>query len=453
VGLPAPGPASNWVHSIFLGAALLFAAAVVFAEPERRRLAVVLLAAGLTGLVLAFEGPPGAWLRSLPPLDRFRYPSKYLALTMFAVAVLAGLGSDALRFRRVGKIATAAGILALVLAALAPDPIVRIAGALAAAALLLSGLVSSESLRATMQGVAVVALAASLAQAGRPLFAFAPEAEIRRVATSTPALRRVGGRILTPPMGELARWALREDTYDAGTVSRQRAVLLGYTNLLAGIPTLRTPAPLPTAFADDASRAVDAVEVPRGPAGAAGARALWTPFPPPQMGSSKKGDAFLAPIEPWRPRISYTARTSVEPDAAKARALSLSGQSDYRRQIWLDRAGPAPARGQPQALFVASLVEDAPERVVVAVQNGSPGYVVLADAWYPGWRAEADGKPLQISRADGMFRAVYLEAGSHRLVFTYRPLSVLLGGAISVLALAGIVALAAPRRPRPGRAT
>jgi hypothetical protein len=452
-GLPSARPASDWAHSIFLTTAVLFAAAAAFFEKERRPLLLVLAVAALAGLLLSYAGPPGSWLRAIPPIDRFRYPSKFAGLSVFAIAILGGLGADALRFRRVGfRAAAAGGILSAGIAALAGNPVVRAGGAAAAVALALCALPAArERLRGLLQGVAVVALAATFAAAGRPLFAYVPEGNLRRVATTIPFLRAVGGRVLTPPMGELARWALVEGRYDEVTLARQREALLGYTNLLAGVPTLRTAAPLPMELAIDAARAADALEVPRGPAGAAGARVLWTPFLPPDMGSKKNGDFFLAPIEPWRPRVAFVGRAVVEPDARIAREKSLSGKSDYRHGILIDRPGPSASPGAWRpGLFVASLVQDSPERVVVAVENRSTGYLVLADAWYPGWRADVDGRRTEIFRADGMFRAVHIAPGSHRVAFVYRPVSVLVGAAVSVAAAVALAFLAR-RRPAMSR--
>jgi hypothetical protein len=58
----------------------------------------------------------------------------------------------------------------------------------------------------------------------------------------------------------------------------------------------------------------------------------------------------------------------------------------------------------------------APEQVEVAVEADAPGYLVLTDAWYPGWEASIDGEPAVIQRADLLFRAVAVNAGSHRVV-------------------------------------
>ncbi|MEA3339483.1 MAG: YfhO family protein [Chloroflexota bacterium] len=80
-------------------------------------------------------------------------------------------------------------------------------------------------------------------------------------------------------------------------------------------------------------------------------------------------------------------------------------------------------------------MQDAPNRVTIRAALDAPGYLVLADTYYPGWRAMVDGDPADILRANYSFRAVWLEAGEHVVEMTYRPTSALAGGAISLAAL------------------
>ncbi len=80
-----------------------------------------------------------------------------------------------------------------------------------------------------------------------------------------------------------------------------------------------------------------------------------------------------------------------------------------------------------------------PERVVIEVNHDSSGYLVLTDAWYPGWTATVDGEPVEILRADMYFRAVPIVRGAHRVEFRYAPLTVRVGGAISAAAWAIII--------------
>jgi len=92
------------------------------------------------------------------------------------------------------------------------------------------------------------------------------------------------------------------------------------------------------------------------------------------------------------------------------------------------------------------------ERVVVEVDTGGGGYLVLTDAHYPGWQATLDGQQVSILRADVLFRAVRVPAGSHTVEFRYRPRTFQAGAAISVLTLVGVVVvLAADKRMRGSR--
>jgi uncharacterized membrane protein YfhO len=61
---------------------------------------------------------------------------------------------------------------------------------------------------------------------------------------------------------------------------------------------------------------------------------------------------------------------------------------------------------------------------------------LLGDTWFPGWRAEIDGKRVEILEAFGSIRAIVLEAGTHDVRFRYLPWSVLLGGTVTLMGLA-----------------
>jgi hypothetical protein len=81
-----------------------------------------------------------------------------------------------------------------------------------------------------------------------------------------------------------------------------------------------------------------------------------------------------------------------------------------------------------------------PERVAITAEVTSPAVLVLADAFYPGWQATVDGVPAPILRANLMFRGLALTPGRHEIVFSYRPAAWRLGAAISLIALAALIA-------------
>jgi hypothetical protein len=77
-------------------------------------------------------------------------------------------------------------------------------------------------------------------------------------------------------------------------------------------------------------------------------------------------------------------------------------------------------------------------RVGFELQLEGPAILVLNDTHYPGWRAYVDGREAPIYRANHAFRAVFLPETAHRVIFTFRPMSVLIGLTLSILGLAFI---------------
>lgn len=74
-------------------------------------------------------------------------------------------------------------------------------------------------------------------------------------------------------------------------------------------------------------------------------------------------------------------------------------------------------------------------RVTVETNARVPSVLVLSDTCYPGWKARVDSLPVEIFPAYHAFRAVLIPAGTHQVVFEYRPLSFRLGMAISIVTL------------------
>jgi hypothetical protein len=61
-------------------------------------------------------------------------------------------------------------------------------------------------------------------------------------------------------------------------------------------------------------------------------------------------------------------------------------------------------------------------REVWALETTGPGYFVVSNTMYPGWRATLNGSEVPIFRAYGIFQAVFVPlAGKHRVEFIYQP--------------------------------
>jgi hypothetical protein len=96
---------------------------------------------------------------------------------------------------------------------------------------------------------------------------------------------------------------------------------------------------------------------------------------------------------------------------------------------------PSSILHSPSSILQPPTLHDTPNRITIHATLDAPGYLVLADTWYPGWQATVDGAPAELLRANYAFRAIYLEAGEHAVEMAYRPLSVLVGAGISLVTL------------------
>jgi hypothetical protein len=87
----------------------------------------------------------------------------------------------------------------------------------------------------------------------------------------------------------------------------------------------------------------------------------------------------------------------------------------------------------------ADVTRNQPNQVEIQTENVVPAILILSANHYPGWQAQVDGHTADVIRVNYNLRGVLLPAGRHQVAFVYRPRSVLIGGLISLLTLAGLV--------------
>jgi hypothetical protein len=117
----------------------------------------------------------------------------------------------------------------------------------------------------------------------------------------------------------------------------------------------------------------------------------------------------------------------------------------YRNVDILPRAWIAPIDAdlaQVSSVLPGSSIEsltDSGNAITIRAASPVAGWLILADAYYPGWYAAIDGASIEIQLANAAFRAVKLPAGSHQVEFWYEPMPVKFGGLISLICLAGVI--------------
>jgi hypothetical protein len=79
-----------------------------------------------------------------------------------------------------------------------------------------------------------------------------------------------------------------------------------------------------------------------------------------------------------------------------------------------------------------SVIEYGNDNIRIKTSSGYPGYLVLSEIYYPGWKAKVDGKEVPVLRGNYLFRVIPLEKGDHevRLYFVSWPFRI--GATISL---------------------
>jgi hypothetical protein len=118
------------------------------------------------------------------------------------------------------------------------------------------------------------------------------------------------------------------------------------------------------------------------------------------------------------PRALFVGRAVVVPDHDAAWQAIRADEFDPATTVILE--GGQPLDTEP-ASTVSILSYDL-QTISIEVETDQPGYLVVPDAYYPGWEATMDGQPTPIQRANYAFRAVYVPAGKHVVQFVFDPL-------------------------------
>ncbi|MCS6993953.1 MAG: YfhO family protein [Anaerolineales bacterium] len=140
------------------------------------------------------------------------------------------------------------------------------------------------------------------------------------------------------------------------------------------------------------------------------------------------------------------------------RVIPVNGWGDVFYYLWLapefDPSTTALAEGLPSewtGLSLGEILEETYENetVTLRIRTNSQAFLVLADTWYPGWKAFIDGQETPIYKTYGTLRGISIGApGEHRIEFRFVPMSFYLGLGVSLIStlLLFLTALSLDRR-------
>ncbi len=151
------------------------------------------------------------------------------------------------------------------------------------------------------------------------------------------------------------------------------------------------------------------------------------------------------------PRAMVPEQVDVATDADSVPGLVAEASFRPRREVIVERGAPGAeeltaVRGPNGS---ARVVGESNSTVTLNATLRRRGLVVLNDAIAPGWTVKVDGESRPPITVNGVMRGVVVEPGRHEVRWSYRVPGLRLGAALSVLALAVLIAGVVLVRRRP----
>jgi hypothetical protein len=158
------------------------------------------------------------------------------------------------------------------------------------------------------------------------------------------------------------------------------------------------------------------------------------------------GDLNLYANPQARPRAWFVQHVEVLPEPAHLGRLT---ESSFDSATTALLAVPLAGRGSAARVVAVDEVSD-PDHRRIEVDAPEGGILVVSDRYDPGWRAEADGRPIALARADAVLMATAVPPGTRVVTLAFDSPTLVPSAAISTIALGGIALAALIRRRRPG---
>jgi hypothetical protein len=141
------------------------------------------------------------------------------------------------------------------------------------------------------------------------------------------------------------------------------------------------------------------------------------------------------------PRVSLIYNATLAADSTQAFNLIHAPDFNPASQVVLETdMSPlsASAPSGPSNLFYTQYRAG---HFAVVAQTPAPAYVVFAEVWYPGWSATINSQPTDIIRANSAFMAVQVPAGESTIEFNFGSPLLMIGFLITLITLIVVVTI------------
>jgi hypothetical protein len=147
-------------------------------------------------------------------------------------------------------------------------------------------------------------------------------------------------------------------------------------------------------------------------------------------------------VRPGYPRAWLVHSAVIQPSEQKIFQQACNRDFDPLQTAILDSPLETQLDGNGASLpGTATVRAYEPERMEVETRSEGRALLVLSEMYYPGWIAEVNGVPAKIHKVDGALRGVVVPAGMSRVVLRYAPRSVALGATLTLLTFIGTLLL------------
>jgi hypothetical protein len=153
---------------------------------------------------------------------------------------------------------------------------------------------------------------------------------------------------------------------------------------------------------------------------------LLSDYPLSQNRFHKAGEGegeFLYRNPEFLPRAFFVTRQEPLSKEKWLEKLRSPDFSPSRKVYILEEGFQKESLNAPEMFYPVEIFESENQQEIrLKVETPYPGYVVVSDIHYPGWRAAVNGVPSRILKANGIFRAVFLEMqGRYDIRMVYDP--------------------------------
>lgn len=378
----------------------------------------------------------------IPGMELFKNPVRIVALSAFALAMLAGMGADVFSEYRIQKrwkilLVLSAGTLILLFFALRPEAFYLGTILLfAAMAFMAISLFLTEN-RNRLSGLFLIASAAVAMLSAYPILDLLPKNEValRRAenpitkAIKSKAVARVFALDPAPTFGHYNNYDLVENT----GMARGIDLVDGNSSLHAARYLLFTAAGNPVDPIRQYAMNDFVTYEPLRMMANVGYVILRSDAPVPFSGAEKLSSFSGNTL--YKLPGAQAVRTSKKWLCSKNMTESKKALVKIREQIpvvdVIENKDCRPDHSLPAVVKVKRTIAD---RIEITLNDANAGYLIVSESYDAGWHAMVDGKSKMIFPADLAFMAIPIDKGTKSVTLNYYNWWARLGGWVTFLA-------------------